>query len=432
MNPINDLTVIATVGGEGTRMYPLTLNFPKPLLPICNYPIIKRTVEIFATQGARKFIFASKGYSNTIAIKEVMRFGRDTASRKGIDKLDFRYPPKYDDLGSADATKNAMEWFNINDYVLVVGGDQIMDININEMLKFHKEKKALMTIGLTKVEDISNYGIAILENNKILKFVEKPKENVGSNLANIGVYIISPEVREIFKQAPKEKVRDFGKDFIPYLVENNYRVYGYIHEGYWNDVGNVDEYLKTTIDILQGKVRNITLKSQSNSVFNPIKEVNEGIYIRESTLEKIEGKFKNGKVSIKGNVLIGGDCEIFDDVTIENSCIGDGCRIKSGAVIKNSVIMDFSEIGEKCIINKAIIGRFAYVGDGSKIDADINIESSSPTKTPVIGDNVFIFKNSTIFPTERVAPVQDMHKILSTGKFVSWGTDAKNFYFALK
>ncbi|MFN3528068.1 MAG: sugar phosphate nucleotidyltransferase [Candidatus Altarchaeaceae archaeon] len=432
MNPINDLTVIATVGGEGTRMYPLTLNFPKPLLPICNYPIIKRIVEIFASQGARKFIFASKGYLNTIAIKDVMRYGRDIASRKEIEKLNFNYPPRYDDLGSADAARNAMEYFDVKDYVLVVGGDQIMDVDINEMLKFHKEKGALMTIGLKKVENISEYGIAILDDNKkILKFVEKPKEKINSNLANIGVYIISPEIREIFKKA-KERVKDFGKDFIPYLVEN-YDVYGYIHEGYWNDVGNVDEYLNTTMDILQGKVKNITLKSSSNKMFNPIIEVNKGIYIRESTLSRIENKL-NREISLKGNVLIGGDCEIFDNVIIENSCIGDGCRIRSNTIIKNSVILDFAEIGEKCYINKSIVGRFATINEGSKIDAENiqNMRIESSTITPVIGDNVEIFKNSIIYPSERVAPIQDSHKILSTGKFVAWGMDSKNFYFALK
>jgi len=448
MREIDELTVIATVGGEGTRMYPLTLNFPKPLLPMCNYPIIKRTIEIFANQGCVKFIFASKGYKNTVGIKEAMRYGRDSATRIGIERLDFKYPPKYDDLGSADATRNAMEYFDVNDYVLVVGGDQIMDIDIKDMLKFHKEKNALMTIGLTKVENISAYGIAILDKNienftspntsshsfagsRILKFVEKPKENVESNLANIGVYIISPEIREIFKNAPKEKVMDFGKDFIPFIVENSTEVYGYIHEGYWNDVGNVDEYLKTTMDILQGKVKNIKLES-STLKFNPIKEFEEGKFIRNSTYEKIESKIKQHKISITGNVLIGGDCEISDDVSIENSCIGDGCRIKSGSKIKNAVIMDFSEIGENCFINKAIIGKFATIKYNSKIDADEQINILSPTKTPVIGDNVTLFENSVIHPSERVASVQDSHKILSTGKFVSWGMDAKNFYFALK
>lgn len=440
MNELDRLTVIATVGGEGTRMYPLTLNFPKPLLPMCNYPIIKRTVEIFANQGCVKFIFASKGYENTVGIKEVMRSGRDSASRIGVEGLDFKYPSRYDDLGSADATKNAMEYFDVKEDVLVVGGDQIMDINVKEMLKFHNEKNALMTIGLTHVEDISSYGIAIIDkNNKILRFVEKPKQNVNSNLANIGVYILSPKIREIFKNAPKEKVMDFGKDFIPYLVEKHDNVYGYVHNGYWNDVGNVDEYLKTTMDILQGKVKNIKFESTESShlqqlKFDPTKKFKEGQFIKNSTLEKIKQKIEKGKIILEGNVLIGGYCDIEDNVYIKNSCIGSSCRIKSGSIIKNSVIMDFSEIQNNCYINNTIVGRFVILETNTKIDGDMKMQMATTysTKTPVVGDNVTIIKNSVIYPSERVAPIKDSHKILSTGKFVGWGMDAKNFYFALK
>lgn len=155
---IKETYVVLIVGGEGTRMYPLTLNCPKPLIDMCNYPIIKRISEIFIVQGCRKFIFASKGYENNVRIKEVMGLGRDLVKRMQsrnieISDLEFNYTPKYDDKGSADATRFAAKFFNVRTDMIIVGGDQIMDINIDSMLKFHYEKNALMTIGLLKVDD---------------------------------------------------------------------------------------------------------------------------------------------------------------------------------------------------------------------------------------------------------------------------------------
>jgi len=427
---MENIYVILTVGGEGTRMYPLTLNCPKPLIDICNYPIIKRICEIFIVQGCRKFIFASKGYENSVRIKEVMGLGRDLIRRMQfhnieISDLEFNYVPKYNDKGSADATRFAINFFNINTDVVVVGGDQIMDIDIKNMLNFHREKNALMTIGLMLVEDISQYGVSeVDENGKILKFIEKPKNNeTKSRLANIGVYILSPKIKEIFKYA-NDVVKDFGKDLIPYLVNNNYDVYGFLHKYYWNDVGTPDRYLQTTFDILNGKLKNIK--------FNKNEERYEAIWIKDDTYNRIKEKINKGKILLNKPVRIGRNCDISEDVFIENSVIGDSVIIYKGCKIRNTVIGDFSIIEENCSINKTIIGKHTTIGKNSNIDADINEFTPTKSKTIVIGDDVEIYPNSILGPGKRVACIQHSHKILSTGKFITLGMDAKNVYFIEK
>jgi len=427
---IKELYVVLTVGGEGTRMYPLTLHCPKPLIDMCNYPIIKRICEIFIVQGCRKFVFASKGYENNVRIKEVMGLGRDIVTRMQVRNIEisdliFNYAPQYDDKGSADAVKFAANFFNINRDIVIVGGDQIMDIDLEAMLKFHHEKNALLTIGLLKVDDVSQYGVAELnETGRIIKFVEKPKKGeTKSNLANIGVYILSPRIREIFEKS-SDVIKDFGKDLIPYLVNNNYEIYGFSHEYYWNDVGTPDRYLQTTFDILNGKLKNIK--------FNKNEERYNGIWIKEDTYSRIKDKINAGKILLRKPLRTGKNCAFYEDVLIENSVIGDSVIIKKGCKITNAVIGDFTIVDENCTVNKCIIGKHSMIGKNSRIDADINEFMPTESRIPVIGDNVEIYPNSLIGPGKRVACIGDAYKVLATGKFTTLGMDAKNVYFIEK
>ncbi|ODS41114.1 hypothetical protein BEH94_01045 [Candidatus Altiarchaeales archaeon WOR_SM1_SCG] len=421
-------TVIAVVGGEGTRMYPLTLEQTKPLVPICNYATMRRMYEILAKQGCRDFIFASCGAGNTTQLKSYLKWGEGFSARLGLEpRATFRYQPNYDDKGSADAVRACMEYYNIKNDVLVIGGDNIMDINLEEIMKFHRDKDALMTIGLTEVDNVSNYGVADMdEKGRILQFVEKPKKGEEpSNLANVGIYVLSPRIRELFKGMPVDAVRDFGYDLIPFLTRKLYSVYGYIHDGYWNDVGTPGRYLKTTLDMLRGEVKHI--------VFKDINSYTDTVWIHPDTMKRIKNKLAEGKIQFGDHVLIGGDCEIGNNVKIENACIGDVCIIGDNVEIKKSVVMDFANIHENAKLNKCIIGRYATIGHNSIIDADINIDvGGACDRTPVIGENVTIVENSVIGPKKRVSPLNESHRIMRTGKFTELGFDSKNFYFIEK
>ena len=421
-------TVIAVVGGEGTRMYPLTIEQSKPLVPICNYATMRRMCEIIGKQGCRDFILASRGAVNTLQLKNYLKWGEGFSARLGFEpKARFRYQPNYDDRGSADAVRACMEYFDIKNDVLVIGGDNIMDIDIVEIMKIHKDNDALMTIGLKEVDDVSHFGVADIDNKgRIRKFVEKPKKGEEpSNLANIGVYVLSPRIRDLFKGMPDSAVQDFGCNLIPFLTENGYSVYGYIHKGYWNDIGTPGRYLQTTLDILRGKVKNMVFK-ESNLY-------KEKVWIHPDTLKRIKSRIEEGKIQIGNNVLIGGDCEIGNNVKIEDACIGDVCIIEDNVTITKSVIMDFTNVKKNVKLNKCIVGRYSTIGTNSIIDADINIDvGGTCDRTPVIGEYVTILENSVIGPKKRVASLKDSHKILSAGKFMELGFDSKNVYFVEK
>lgn len=420
-------TVIATVGGEGTRLYPLTLNISKPIIDMCNKAVLTRMLEPLITQGCREIVVASKGYENTAQLNKYFKEGAGFFSKLGIEtEEEFNYQPNYLDRGSADAVRYCMEYYDVKNEVLVIGGDNVMDVDLRALKAMHVKRDALLTIGLKRLdegEDLSQFGVADVEEDmRIHGFVEKPGPGEApSRLINAGIYIFSPRIRGVFEEMG-DKARDIGRDVIPYLVEKGYPVYGYVIEGYWADVGTPGRFLKTTLDIIHGKIKNITLEHRYE----------DNRWIHPTTIERnaaLRG------VHVGGHVLIGRNCNIASGVRIGNSSIGHFCNIGKDTNIEDSVIMSFVNIGEGVRLKKCILGRFTTVQDGSVIDADLEVEFpyGPAERVPVVGGGgVTIFKNSVIGPGKRVAPIKESHRILSTEKFVELGMDRENMYFAEK
>lgn len=423
---VNNLAVISVVGGKGTRLYPLSLNISKPIIDMCNKAVLARMLEPLVIQGCREIIIASKGYDNAAQLNKYFKGGEGFFSRLGVaTREEFKYQPNYDDKGSGDAVRYCMEYYDLKKNILVIGGDNIADIDLDGLITQHEETNALLTVVLKELgaeEDVSQFGVAVLgDEMRIQGFVEKPgKENAPSRLINAGIYVFSPEIRHIFRKMG-DRVRDIGGDVIPYLVREGYPVYGYLLKGYWADVGTPGRFLRTTLDILQGKIKNIALKHR----------IGNNIWVHPSTVKRNRGS----AIRLRENVLIGRNCTIGDGVMIENSSIGHTCMIGEGSVIKNSVIMSFVNIGRGVRLNRCILGRFTTVEDGSIIDADLDVDyAGNPReRVPVIGGGgVRIFRNSIIGPGKRVAPIKESHRILSTGKFIELGMDRENIYFAEK
>ena len=156
--------VLATVGGSGTRLYPLTLDQPKPLVELCDTAIIANLFRVLASQGCRRFILGSKGASNTLNLSNYFKAGEGFFKRLGItDHQDFSYQPLYDDQGSADSMRYCMNYYDINDDLLVVSGDNLIDIDLQSIVEFHQKHKPLLTVALKELgpeEDLSSYGVA--------------------------------------------------------------------------------------------------------------------------------------------------------------------------------------------------------------------------------------------------------------------------------
>jgi NDP-sugar pyrophosphorylase family protein len=402
------IRVIIPVGGKATRLLPLTAETSKAALRLINRPLVEFSLLSLARQGVRNIIFGVKGYTNYRDLYDYFEAGYGLSVRYNIKpRIHIKYQPNVDDLGSADSARINMEYYEINNPVLAVQGDNVFEISVKDLIRFHREKGALMTIVLREVQNVEGLGIAdINKNSRIRRFVEKPMpKDAPSNLANTGLYVLSPEIKNVFKeigvkQIMKEKHRlDFGYDFIPYLTQTRRPVYGYTLTGNWFDVGTPKNYLEAMKKLLHGGFSMLTDfggKISEKQLIWVQGESNDSVKRREEIVQKI----KKGKIEIEGAVLIGRHCQIDDGVRIANSCIDNFTRIGKGATIENSAILDRVIIGEKAEVRDSIVGRHATILSSGKKQTKIN-------EVSVIADDVTLEEGCTVaaskfYPHQRV------------------------------
>jgi NDP-sugar pyrophosphorylase family protein len=413
------LRVIIPVGGKAKRLLPLTAETSKACLRLLNRPLIEFSLLSLARQGIRNFIFGVKGYTNYRDLHDYFESGYGFSARYGISpRVHVKYQPNVDDLGSADSARINMEYYNVRDPVFAVQGDNIFDVNVKELIEFHGNKEAVMTVALREVEDVEGFGIAdINKDMRISRFVEKPSpKEAPSNLANTGLYMVSPEIRKIFKekgvkQIVKERHRlDFGYDFIPYLIKTGRSVYGYTLKGSWYDVGTPKRYLEAMQDMLEGRFSSLTDFGERISEEARIwvqGESAESLKRRQEIIKKI----KLNRIKVEGAVLIGRHCEISDDVRIANSCIDNYTKIGAGVVVENSAVMDRAIIEEKAEIRESIIGRHVTIlssarrqtkiGSVSVVADDVTVAGGCKLTATKIYPHQYVrgeFVNQTLMP----------------------------------
>jgi len=402
------LRVIIPVGGKAKRLLPLTAETSKACLRLLNRLLIEFSLVSLTRQGIRNIIFGVKGYTNYRDLYDYFGSGHGFSTRYDIaPRVHIKYQPNVDDFGSADSARINMEYYNVKDPVFAVQGDNTFDVNLKGLVDFHEEKGAMMTIALRKVENVEGLGIAdVNKNMRISRFVEKPSpKEAPSNLANTGLYMVSPEIRKIFKekgvrQLVKERHRlDFGYDFIPYLIKTGRPVYGYTLKGSWYDIGTPQRFLEAMRDMLDGRFSSLTEFGGRISKEARIwvqGESKESMKRRREIIRKI----KRGKIEIKGSVLIGRHCEIGNEVRIVNSCVDNYTKIGKGVTIENSAVMDRAIIEDAAKIEESIVGR--HVTILSSQNKPTKIDSIS-----VIADDVTIargckLKATKIYPHQYV------------------------------
>jgi len=386
----DSLRVIIPVGGVAKRLLPLTAEASKACIRLVNRPLIEISLLTLASQGVRNFIFGIKGYTNYKSIHDHFESGIGFSARYNISpRVHIKYQPNIEDFGSADSARLNIEYYDIKDPIFAVQGDNIFEIDLDEMLTFHKSRKAFMTIGLMPVPDVTGYGIAEIDKDmRISRFVEKPSpREAPSNLANTGLYLFSPKLREVFKE---EKVQtmiengrlDFGYDLIPYIVESGRPVYGYTLKGAWYDVGTPERYLEAMHGMLRGQLK--SLQDFGGRISN-----GAAIWIQGESVESIERrkylmrKVKEGKIELEGSVLIGRHCEIGEGTRIADSCIDNYARIGRNVTIEGSAIMDRAIIDDNVEIRGSIVGRHSTVKSSEA-------QATRILQTSVVADDVTI------------------------------------------
>ena len=333
------MKALIMAAGYGTRLEPLTLAVPKPMVPIVNLPTMQHNIELLKRHGI-KDITANIHYHP----EQIENYFGD-GDCLGVN---LTYSYEEDLLGTAGGVKRMTEISRVNDTFLVLSSDALTDINIKHIIEYHKKKKALVTIALAKMEEVSQFGVVVHDaDGKITGFQEKPKpEEAKGDQVNAGIYIFEPKVLKMIPDGPY----DFGKQLFPELVEKGAPVYGYPMIEYWNDVGGLEKYIQSSYDAMKGVVQ----------IRIPGKRVSRSTWI--GLREKISQSAR-----FEGSVIIGDRCSIGNDVYIKDAVIGDKCVIEDGAVITGSVIWSDNIIQKKAQIDCSVIGNWCQVGEGARI-----------------------------------------------------------------
>ena len=399
---LSQLPVIIPVGGEAKRLRPLTAEASKAVVRIFNRPLVEFAMAQLARQGVREFIFGAKGYINYRSLFDYFREGVGFSAQYRIrPRVHIRYQPRIDDAGSADSVRILMEYYDIQKEFLVVQGDNLFQLDLADLLQFQRRTRAFMVVVLTAVDDVEAYGIADMdESGRIRKFVEKPsREAAPSNMANTGIYLISPEIRTVFGETAiqgmiREGRLDFGLDMIPYLV-GRHPVYGYRLRGDWQDVGTPKGYLNAVTGMLN--------RREKPKVYfgEPVPEL-PNVWIQGKSpdsirrREEIVRKVMSKKIRFEGSVLIGRHCQVGDGAIIRDSSIDHFCVVGRNVVIERSAIMDRAVIGEGASIQDSIVGRHVRIASTAQ----------NPTWVmglSVLGDDVEIGEGASLAST-RVNP----------------------------
>jgi len=340
------MKVMILAAGLGTRLRPLTDLISKPMVPIVNRPVMEHIIELLERNDFKEIIVNLHWYPKVI--KDY--FGDGAVF--GV-KIKYSYEDKL--LGTAGGVKKVKDFFD-NETFLIMSGDALTDINLNDLIKFHKQKDGLCTMVLTSVDEPSAYGVVILdEEKKIIGFQEKPPQGrEKSKLANSGIYVFKTE---IFDYIPDNEFFDFGADVFPQLVKENIPIYGYTHSRYWNDVGNLTEYMRGNFDALNKKVK----------VDIPGTEISK-------------------------NIWIGENCRIHEDVIMSPPiCIGKNCIIEKNVKLLGPLIIgNDTVIKERAVLYKGIKWGSGYIGKDASLIGAVTGESTK------IGDQAHILENAVI------------------------------------
>jgi NDP-sugar pyrophosphorylase family protein len=332
----NCMKAVVLAAGVGSRLDPLTTQMPKPLVPVANRPVMEHILALLKNHNVRQV------YSNLHHLPEKLVEYFGDGSRLGFNIHFYTEPTLTGDAGGVRAMRENLK----DDTFIVLMGDLVTDADITEIVAAHKRKKALATIALKRVEDVSQFGVAVInEEGFITGFQEKPNPSEAlSDLASTGIYILEPEV---FDYIPKEGMYGFGRQLFPTLVEKGLPVLGYEIHGYWSDVGTIKQYKQTNFDAVDGAVG---MKIDGRQM--DFGWVGEGSTIAPDC--KINGTLLVGKnsriaggVTINGRVIVGDNCVIEEGASLEDTVIWTDCHVQANANLKDCVI------GCNCVVDES-------------------------------------------------------------------------------
>src|SRR5216684_1086777 len=385
------MKAVVMAGGEGSRLRPLTVKRPKPMVPITGKPVMEHILNLLKRHGITEVIVTVQYLASNIEdyFGNGSQFGmRITYSREDVP------------LGTAGSVKNAEE--QLTEPFLVISGDALTDYNLTDIIKYHQEKGSLATLMLAHVPNPLEYGVIITdEQGHITQFLEKPSwGEVFSDTINTGIYVLDPKVFSYFE---KNKQFDFSQELFPMMLKNGDPLYGYIaNSGYWCDVGNLPEYMRANADVLQGRVE-----------------------------AEIPAKNIGGNIWCEEGVEIADEAQLYGPIYLAHDC-----KVKAGAIIHGpSTIGHYTVVDERAQVDRSIVWNNSYIGERAELRGAI-VGSSTSIKSKavmfegsVIGDNSIVQEGAIVQPNVKIWPDKEIEAGAVVNTSIIWGSQGRRGLF---
>jgi mannose-1-phosphate guanylyltransferase len=330
------MQALILAGGKGTRLRPLTVYTPKPIVPVLNRPFLTFQLELLRRAGVKDIVLSLNYQPDKI--EQILGDGTNFG-------VNLRYVTEPSPMGTAGAYKFAAK--EIRETTVVFNGDVLTDLDVSSVIKQHKDKKSEATIVLTSVENPSAYGLVETENDlRVKRFLEKPTaeqlSTLTTNNINAGIYIIEPSVLDLI---PSNENYSFEYKLFPDLLAKQREFFAFVMDkNYWQDMGTPKSYLQAHHDFLSGKIGSFDIDRTAKADVSHIANVDK-------------------------HSVLAADCIIKPNARIINSVIGKGVQIEERAVIENSVIHSHTRVASGSHISNSIIGRSCYIGKNCVVNS---------------------------------------------------------------
>ncbi|HWC10620.1 MAG TPA: sugar phosphate nucleotidyltransferase, partial [Acidimicrobiales bacterium] len=387
------MKAVIMAGGEGTRLRPLTSNTPKPLIPLVNRPMMDHIVRLLKRHGFDDIVV-------TLAfLPQSVRSYFGDGEEWGVRMV---YATEETPLGTAGSVGNAKA--ELDEPFLVISGDVLTDIDIGAVVDFHKDRGAMATIALKSVENPLEFGIVITrDDGSIERFLEKPSwGQVFSDNVNTGIYVLEPE---IFDYIPEGKSVDFSDDVFPAILEAEKPLFGFVADGYWEDVGTLDAYVNAHRDALDGKVE----------IEVPGFQVSERVWLGE-------GSEVDPEADVQGPVVVGEHCRVEAGAHLgEYTVIGNNVMVRADASLDRSVVHENAYLAESVQLRGTVVGRSTDLRPYARCEEGV-----------VLGDECLVGDHAVINPGVKVYPYKTVEAGAIVNSSIVWESRGSRTLFGRK
>jgi mannose-1-phosphate guanylyltransferase/phosphomannomutase len=388
------MKAVVMAGGEGTRLRPMTSSMPKPLLPVVNRPIIEHVFRLLRRHGMTEVVVTVQFLA--ALVRNYFGDGEELG-------MHLQYATEEEPLGTAGSVKNAEDALKDGTF-LVISGDALTDIDLTALVAYHRERDALVTVCLTRVTDPVEFGITILDDEgRVQRFLEKPSwGQVFTDTVNTGIYVMEPEVFDYVKAGDAV---DWAADVFPQLIAEGRPVFGYVAEGYWEDVGTIESYQKAQADVLEGRV-DVELDGF---------EIAPGIWMGE-------GADVAPDAVLLGPLFIGDYAKIESGAELrEYTVLGSNAVVRSGAFLHRTVVHDNVFIGPHANLRGCVIGKNADIMRAARIE-----------EGAVLGDECVVEEEAIISAGVKVYPFKTIEAGAVIHSSVIWEARGQRSLFGAR